>query len=58
MWTFIQEQILGMKWLSVLIGKLLNALGLDVTAKLGGSILFFIYDMIKIVVLLCTLIFC
>lgn len=57
MWTFIQEQILGMKWLSVLIGKLLNALGLDVTAKLGGSILFFIYDMIKIVVLLCTLIF-
>ena len=57
MWNFIQEQILGMKWLSVLIGDLLNALGLDVTAKLGGSILFFIYDMIKIVVLLCTLIF-
>lgn len=57
MWNFIQEQILGMKWLSVLIGDLLNVLGLDVTAKLGGSILFFIYDMIKIVVLLCTLIF-
>lgn len=57
MWTFIQEQILGMKWLSVLIGDLLNALGLDITGKLGGSILFFIYDMIKIVVLLCTLIF-
>ncbi|MGN0386108.1 MAG: permease [Lachnospiraceae bacterium] len=57
MWTFIQEQILGMKWLSVLIGKLLNALGLDITGKLGGSIHFFIYDMIKIVVLLCTLIF-
>lgn len=57
MWTFIQKQILGMKWLSVLIGKLLNALGLDITGKLGGSIHFFIYDMIKIVVLLCTLIF-
>ena len=57
MWTFIQDQILGMKWLSVLIGNLLNALGLDITGKLGGSIQFFIYDVIKIVVLLCTLIF-
>ena len=57
MWTFIQDQILGMKWLRVLIGNLLNALGLDITGKLGGSIQFFIYDVIKIVVLLCTLIF-
>lgn len=57
MWTFIQNQILGMKWLSVLIGNMLNALGLDITGKLGGSIQFFIYDVIKIVVLLCTLIF-
>ena len=57
MWIFIQDQILGMKWLSVLIGNLLNALGLDITGKLGGSIQFFIYDVIKIVVLLCTLIF-
>ena len=57
MWTFIQDQIFGMKWLRVLIGNLLNALGLDVTDKLGGTIQFFIYDVIKIVVLLCTLIF-
>ncbi len=57
MWTLIQDQILGMKWLSVLIGNLLNALGLYTTEKLGGSIQFFIYDVIKIVVLLCTLIF-
>lgn len=57
MWTFIQEQILGMKWLSVLIGNLLNAVGLDITGKLGGTIQFFIYDVIKIGVLLCTLIF-
>lgn len=57
MWTFIQDQILGMKWLSVLIGNLLNALGLDITGKLGGTIHFFIYDVLKIVVLLCTLIF-
>ena len=57
MWTFIQDQILGMKWLSVLIGNLFNALGIDLTGKLGGTIQFFIYDVIKIVILLCTLIF-
>ncbi len=37
MWTFIQDQILGMKWLSALIGDLLNKLGLDITGKLGGT---------------------
>ncbi|MDD6573215.1 MAG: permease [Thermoflexaceae bacterium] len=57
MWTFIQDQILGMKWLNVLIGNLLNALGLDISGKSGGAIQFFLYDVIKIVVLLCTLIF-
>ena len=57
MWTFIQEQILGMKWLNVLIGNLLNTLGLYTTEKIGGTVQFFIYDVIKIVVLLCTLIF-
>ena len=57
MWTFIQEQVLGMKWLSVLIGKLLTTLGLDTTGRLGGTIQFFIYDVIKIVILLCMLIF-
>ena len=57
MWTFIQEQILGMKWLNVLIANLLNTLGLNTTEKIGGTVQFFIYDVIKIVVLLCTLIF-
>ena len=57
MWTFIQDQVLGMKWLSMLIGNLLTAFGFDITGKIGGSIQFFIYDVIKIVVLLCTLIF-
>ena len=57
MWTFIQEQLLGMKWLKDLIGNLLNTLGLDLTGRVGGSIQFFIYDVIKIVVLLCALIF-
>ena len=57
MWTFIQEQFLGMKWLKDLIGNLLSTLGLDINGRIGGSIQFFIYDVIKIVVLLCALIF-
>ena len=57
MWTFIQDQILGMKWLNALIGKLLFMAGLDVDSRIGGSIQFFIYDTIKITVLLCVLIF-
>ena len=57
MWTFIQEQILGMKWLNELIGLFLSALGLDMDGRIGGSILFFLYDIIKITVLLCILIF-
>lgn len=56
-WIFIQDQLLGMKWLSVLIGQLLNTVGLDTSGKIGGSIQFFIYDVIKIVFLLCLLIF-
>lgn len=57
MWSFIQEQILGMKWLNSLIGKLISAIGFDTESRIGGSIQFFIYDTIKIVVLLCVLIF-
>lgn len=57
MWSFIQNQILGMKWLSVLIGSLLSALGLDTSSRIGGSVQFFIYDVIKITILLCLLIF-
>ena len=57
MWIFIQDQILGLKWLNVMIGNLLTVLGIDTTGRIGGSIQFFIYDVIKIVVLLCTLIF-
>lgn len=54
---FIQDQILGMKWLSVLLGNLLSSAGLDNSSKIGGSVQFFIYDVIKIVALLCVLIF-
>ena len=55
-WDFIQDEIFGMKWLNRLIGSLLNACGLDTDGKLGGSIHFFIYDVIKIMVLLGVLI--
>ena len=57
MWKFIQDEMLGMKWLSSLIGRLLTAVGLDVSKKTGGSVQFFLYDVIKITVLLCVLIF-
>ena len=57
MWDFIQDEIFGMKWLNRLIGSLLNACGLDTESKLGGSLQFFIYDTIKIMVLLGLLIF-
>lgn len=56
-WDFFQNQILGMKWLNELIGSMLSAFGLDITTRIGGSVQFFIYDVIKIVVLLCVLIF-
>ena len=56
-WQFIQDQILGMKWLNALICKGLSAIGLDITGRVGGSIQFFLYDVIKITVLLCVLIF-
>lgn len=57
LWDFFQNQVLGMKWLNELIGKVLTLLGLDVNSKIGGSTQFFIYDMIKIMVLLGVLIF-
>ena len=55
-WTFFQNEILGMHWLSRLIGTILNACGLDTASPIGGSVQFFIYDTIKIMVLLGVLI--
>jgi len=55
--SFIQNQILAMKWLNTLIGRLLTSLGLDTASRWGGSIQFFLYDVIKITILLCFLIF-
>ncbi|HNX13599.1 MAG TPA: permease [Oscillospiraceae bacterium] len=56
-WDFIQTQILGMKWLNDLIGSGLSALGLDLENRWVNSAQFFLYDVIKITVLLCLLIF-
>ncbi|MDY3249922.1 MAG: permease [Candidatus Choladocola sp.] len=56
-WLFVQDQVLGMKWLNAVIGNSLSAVGIDVTSRWGGSIRFFLYDVIKITVLLCFLIF-
>ena len=56
-WDFIQNQVLGMKWLNALIGEGLSAAGLDTANRWVGSLQFFLYDVIKIVTLLCTLIF-
>lgn len=55
-WNFFQNDILGMQWLNRLIGSLLDTCGLDTTGKIGGSVQFFLYDTIKIMVLLGVLI--
>ena len=57
MWTFFQEHVLGMKWLNELVGEGLTRLGVDVTSRWGGSLQFFLYDVIKISILLCFIIF-
>lgn len=55
-WDFLQKEVLGMNWLNRAIGSLLNACGLDTATRIGGSVQFFIYDVIKIFVLLGVLI--
>lgn len=52
MWSFIQNELLGMQWLNRLIGNLVEAVGLDSSSRIGGSVQFFFYDTIKIMVLL------
>ena len=56
-WEFIQKQLLGMEWLNNLVGNLISLTGIDTSSRLGGSIQFFIYDVLKITILLCLLIF-
>ena len=52
-WEFIQYQLLGMKWLEHLVGTGLSSLGLDLNGRIGGSIHLFVYDALKITLLLC-----
>jgi uncharacterized membrane protein YraQ (UPF0718 family) len=56
-WNFFQQQILGMNWLNRIIGNALEAFGLDIHSRWIGSLQFFLYDVIKITILLCFLIF-
>ena len=55
-WDFFQNEVLGMKWLNRLIGNMVEATGLNASGRIGGSIQFFFYDCIKIMVLLGVLI--
>ncbi len=57
MWNFIEKQLLGMRWLNDLIGWILTLIGIDTTGRIGASIQFYIYDVLKITMLLCFLIF-
>lgn len=57
MMNFIQKEILGMNWLNRLVGNILSRMGVDITSPVGGSLQFFFYDVVKITILLCTLIF-
>ena len=56
-WNFIQNQILGMEWLNRVIGTGIEKIGIDTSTRLGGSVQFFLYDTLKITILLCVLIF-
>ena len=57
MWFFIQNEVLGMEWLNRLTGSMLTKAGVNISSRLGGSLHFFIYDVMKIMTLLCVLIF-
>lgn len=56
-WFFIQNQLLGLRWLNVLIGKGLDAIGISTDENVGGILQFFIYNTIKIFILLALLIY-
>jgi len=56
-WNFIQNQVLGMNWLNTVIGSMLKNCGADISGKWGGTLQFFLYDTLKITILLCVLIF-
>ncbi len=54
---FLQDQVLGMQWLKDMFAAFLQAIGVDIQSRLGASLHFFFYDVVKITLLLCLLIF-
>jgi hypothetical protein len=54
---WLNDQLLRMQWLSDLVTAGVSAAGLDPSSRLGGSVQFFVYDVIKIFILLSVLIF-
>ncbi|WP_435531121.1 hypothetical protein [Pseudotabrizicola sediminis] len=50
--TWLNDQLLRMQWLNDLVGAGVAAFGLDPTSRIGGSVQFFVYDVIKIFMLL------
>ena len=58
MFSWLNDNLLKMTWLSDIIKKLVeNIFGLNISERVGGSVHFFIYDVIKIFILLSVLIF-
>ena len=57
LWNFLQKHVLGMQWLHDMVGRALTGMGLDISSRIGGSLHFFLYDVVKITLLLCSLIF-
>lgn len=56
--AWLNSQLLKMEWLSGLVAWLVeDGLGLSLQDRLGGSLHFFIYDVVKIFILLTVLIF-
>lgn len=55
-WDFFQNEVLGMEWLSRLVEGILNGCGLDTADRIGASVHYFIYDTVKIMLLLGILI--
>ena len=56
-WNIVQDEVLGMGYLRRFFSSLLGAMGLDTSTRIGGSVLFFLYDTVKIALLLSVLIF-
>lgn len=54
---WMNDQFLRMTWLDDLVGQGVVAIGLDPASRMGGSVQFFVYDVIKIFLLLSVLIF-